>query len=355
MSYIIADLVNYANLQSGIETAFTFAPNPNTAQGVPMLTWLYSPANRGNLEMLVSPGKGKTRTVELNYMQEFADSSIETDVANPTCATGSVHPDNYQTYTIDTTDNVSKPFTITRADLETAFRDNENYVNEIILNLMYLIERGVATKTATEALTLAGNWHTDVSEAYTVSSDFLVLKTLKDSDPTIMQPFTMEDLTMALQMTGYAQPPVVFGGVKLTQYARRIIAGATGDFGVDLAKMVQLYGIGATYDHYMKSAFSNQTDAMAFHPGAAQLLTYVAAPWRDGMPYVTEGSNYTQVSLFSPRTGIPMDLLIKDDCGTVTFRVTATTKLVGLPTDYFNASNGFDGVTFVNKVRITNV
>jgi hypothetical protein len=66
------------------------------------------------------------------------------------------------------------------------------------------------------------------------------------------------------------------------------------------------------------------------------------------------GANYAKFIMFSPRTGLPIDIVLKDDCGTISVVGYANTKLVGLPTDMFASGDEYRGVTFVNKLLVTN-
>jgi hypothetical protein len=45
---------------------------------------------------------------------------------------------------------------------------------------------------------------------------------------------------------------------------------------------------------------------------------------------------------------------MKDDCGVINIVGYANTKLVGLPTDMFAVGDEYRGVTFVNKILVTN-
>lgn len=354
MSYLAGSLRDASNVQVALFDAFENLPNVNSVQQVPHLSWTYSDANRGSLEMRVSTGGGQVKTVEVGYFAEIAESAVSSDVANPVCTTGDTEVDRWETYEIDTTENRSAARTFSRTDLVKAIRSNPDYVFQVINMLMFAVEKAVAAKTATEAVALAGAWHDDVESIYTVTSDELTLPTLDAADAFRMAPFTLEDIQTALEITGYTAQPVIFGGATLPKYIKRMLAGATGDTGIDLMKMLEVYGIGASRDKYIKDALSSENKNLAFLPGATQLLTYTASEWTDGIPMVDAGSNYEMARMIAPRTGIPMDVHVFDNCGQITFRVTATTKLVGLPSDMFSEGNGHADVTFVNKITIDN-
>lgn len=357
MSYVSGSLRALANLQTEIGAMFDNVPDVSAVQQVPFLQWLYSPINRGQLETTVS-GSGKVKTVEVNYMQEIAASDVASDVANPVCSTGELREDSFETYTIDTTENRAVASTFSRTDLVNALQDNPQYVAKIVLQMMYAIEKAVAQKSAEEAVTFVGQWHDDVASAtgLTVNgNNQLVVETLQASSSYTPVAQTLQLIQTALEVTGYQGVPYIFGGGTFVNYMRQIVAAGSGaNYGLDLGQMASAYGLSAVRDKYVKDALGSENEFLMIQPGALQLLTYTAAEWRNGMPLVTDGANYAQVRLVTPRVGLPVDLIVVDNCGQITYRMIATTKVVGLPTDMFNPENGHNGVTFVNEGLVTN-
>lgn len=355
MSYITGDLVDMNALQIGIENTFTSAPNVNTAQKVPFLEALLSPLNSGNINQLInSSGRGKVRTIQVNYMDEFNDNDINTDVSNPNCDTGAVQGDKYAEYSIDTTENREIKRSFSRTDLVDAVRDNPNYMNELVLKMMYQMERAISAKSASEAVALTGSWGAEVEDIYTVTANQLVVETLQSGSNYAPVFQTIETINTASMLTGYNNGFIGFGGTQLPSYLRWAQVGSPSDAGIDFMQMYEKYGFGVEYDFYVKDALGGNDETLIMAPGALQLLTYVASPWRDGMPLVIEGSNYAQTQVVTPRVGLPCDFIVIDNCGNITVKLIATTKVVGMPTDMFNANNNFDGVTMVNQIKVTN-
>lgn len=60
------------------------------------------------------------------------------------------------------------------------------------------------------------------------------------------------------------------------------------------------------------------------------------------------------MTVFSPRTGLPIDIILKDDCGTIHIIGYAVVELVGLPSDLFAVGDEYRGVKYVNKILVTN-
>lgn len=355
MSYTAGSLISAPNLQQSIFSVFETAPAVDSTKPVTHLQWTYSPINRGGLEVQVSPGRGKIRTVEVTYMADLNDNDILSDQSNPVCTGGTVEADRSQLYQIDTTENRQVKKGFSRTDLESSLKDNPMYMEELLMKMMLQIERAVAEKTATELVTLKGEWSDEVtSGGYTVTSTYLEVETLQASSNYALAPFGMQIIQDALALNGNNGTPFIFGGNALANYYRRLIAGGSADHGTDLGRMAELYGIAAVHDPFVRAALADNNKSLAIMPGVTQLLTYTATEWREGMPLVIEGSNYAQRRLVTPRVGLPVDVTVSDNCGTVTISVTATTKLVGLPTDLFNANNEYDGVTFVNGIIVAN-
>ena len=354
MSYSVGSLVPLEALQVSVFEAFETAPEAARAQRIPFMEFVYSPENRGNLEQLVSPGNGKTRIVEINYMRDFGDSAIETDVSNPDCSTGSLHEDQYYRYEIDTSSNRRIPTTFTRANLEKSLHESGEYLGKVLMLQMLKAEEAVAAKSATEFLTLVGRWADTVESNYTVESDALRVETLQSGSNYALAPFTWEIISDALMLTNYNGTPYIFGGNTLNNYLRRTLAsGNQNTTGVDFRSMAELYGVGTAYDKFITSASGDNDLSYVIQPGAVQLLTYTAQDWKSGVP-IQEGSNYVQMTMLTPRLGIPVDVMMTDNCGSITVSTTATTKLVGLPSDLYNDEGEFDGVTHVNKIEVNN-
>lgn len=363
MSYTPGDLVDAANIQENLNQQFINTQDPITMQAIPFLQGMVSPENRGGLQQSIAIGNGQKRTVEVLYDQEFDVAQVESNVANPLCDASSFTPsNNSQEYTIDTSINRSMSYKVTRSELETAKVDPQTWVLRNLQKAINVVEVAVDRKESAAAVALYGEWSTDTTDwadsnpdVSINGSDELVVKTRKDSsvDP---YPYTAQNIAAAAEYCGYTSAPMIYSGTLLRDWATAGDAGtyATTDGGNSVQASYDRWGFSVQYSQAIAQAFGVQTKALMVHPGALQLLFFTVADWRTGMPGVMEGSNYFQTIVNSPRTGIPMDLMVKDDCGTITVRVTLTSSLVGLPTDMFNPNMRYDGVTFVNKLLVTN-
>lgn len=360
MSYIVGDLIDAVNVQANLDEYFENTPNPPMMQKVPFLQFMMDPMNRGNLQQGMMIGKGQVRKVEVIYDQELAHDKVVSNVDNPSCANATyTPPEHSQEYDFDTGVNRSDDFTFTRADLERAVTSPLEYFNKNLLKTIANVEVAVNAKEASALSTMYGAWSTDATDWATanpdvsISANVLNFKTRKDGsvDPF---PYTAREIQEALEYCGYMAPPVIFSGSTLRSWVLDGRTFTATDIGIDLQRAVQEFGFGAIFDTHVASALGGADYAIALQPGAVQMLYFTASGWDEGMPGVIQGSDYYKTTILSPRTNLPMDLIIKDDCGTITVRVIATTKLVQMPEDMFNASNRYSAVKFVNKIRVVN-
>jgi hypothetical protein len=341
-------LVQCENLQARIEAAFGQSTVPNEPK--PHLEFLTAPENTREIVQTILPGQGKIKTVNVVYQPEHGIGELEEGVDPNNCTASTKRGEKSEQYTIDESDNVSDSQLIVSNDLIRHCEDNELYIGGVILKLMRNVERGVAKKSAEQAVLLAGNWASDVAD---VDGDGnLEVKTLFNNGLE-MAAFTSEIINTSLLQTGY-MTPIIFGGIQLNQYYKRHVAGCCSNAGLDLAAMAAAFGVSNAYDFYIQQALGGQQFNMVTQPGAQQLLAYTLAPWKDGVGSIPiQGANYFKQVLLTP-AGVPVDVTIKDDCGNLSIIVTATTKVIGLPNDMFAAGERYEGVTFTNTIEVKN-
>jgi hypothetical protein len=354
MSYCIAEVLNACpNIQRELTDYFSTCNHQFFREPYPFFEFIMSPLNQNGLSQVIAPGKGKVRTMELRYSKRLLESEVSSNQANPTCVATEKRGDCFETYTIDTSENEQASELISVNDLSATCRENPAIFMEILMRLMDAVERKVATKTTDEASTLTGAWATDVQN---VVANKLRVKTLKDGTTDEMFPFTMEEIDNALIQTGYCDTPVTFAGTKLYQYYRRILAGCCSNSGLDLSQIMALYGKAVMYDRRVVNAFGDNDNAIVLQPKSVALLNWTLSDWAEGVPaFVTSGADYFKQVIVSPRTGLKMDLNVKDNCGQVSIIVTATTKLVGMPTDLFPVGDVYQNVNFFNQIEVSNV
>lgn len=355
MSYLSTALTACPNVQERANEIFQFGDTLNGQIFEPM-PFLEFVAGTSALDQRINSGEGRIRTVEILYDQFILESDVDSNVDNPVCVASDVRGNCSQTYEIDTTQNIGVGEKITLSHFRQQCESNPDYFARVMLKLINAADRKTATKTATQATGLTGKWNenegANIDGITSFTNDELVIPTLKsDGD---MEPFTMEAINAALMVSLYDSSTFLVGGFPLYQYYRRMLAGCCANQGVDLADIQAQYGYAVAYDKRIASAFAAD-ETLAIRAGALQLVRFNQAPWIDDLPnYFKEARDYTHFVMTSPQTGIPYDVSIKDDCGTVHINVVGTTKLFGAPSDMFPTGSDYDGITFANVIKVTN-
>lgn len=349
MSCLESALNTCPNIQYSLDTFFN---TQMTLEAMPFAEFIMSDVNRNGITQAVHPTSGKVKTVQLKYNKRILETAVDENVANPKCVATEKRGDCISEYTIDPTQNVSANELIEASDVIYNCENNDTYIAGVIARLIDVVERKVASDMAAEVASLTGAWETNVSP---VIADQLIVKTLKDGTTADLYPTTMEDIDMAALQTGYGSDGIfIAGGSLLYKYFRRAMAGCCSDSGVDIGAIMQMYGKTVTYDKRLVATLGDTISIMT-RPGALALLYYTQLGWLNGTPVPVTASNYYKSVIFSPRLNIPMDLTMKDDCGALSIIVTATTKLVAGPTDQFSVGDDYEGVNWVNEIKVTNI
>lgn len=343
MSYFSSVLQACPNLQSALDQEWLNMPVVDRA---PLMEFLTSPTNRRNVSQLITPGRGKIRTIELLYDQRLLESTVQANQPNPNCEPGPFYGNEVATYTLDPNENLQSPggFTIDVAEL--ACEDNASVLARQIMKHIDVLDRRVATEYTAQAVTLAatGAWGQNVVTP--VVSDILQLDTFDTNRKPL--PDTWIDLRNALDDSGYGDSVALFGGATMRKYMQFLQAGCCADYGLDLGEIMSQYGYGYGYDKRVKNTHPDGEDGfMVVQPGALQVLNFSRAEGRAAFGEIlNQGSNYAYTTIRSPRFGLAYDVVIKDDCGVVTMNITCTGKVIALPNNMFAVGDEYEGVIY---------
>jgi hypothetical protein len=348
MSASASSLINCPTFQAELEANWK---NCHTVrEPLPILEFLYSPANRQPIVEQVSMGS-KIKTVELRYDQRRLESAVSTNQPNPTCSASNKVADKSSTYTIDPNINVQYGESFDIIDLTRICRDNGTFMQQTIQNMIDVLMRKVASVTATQSVALAGAWSADT--AVNALSEFEVT-TLRSGTTDELSPFAMENVNMALMESGYCDQTVLIGGKTLYQYMRRMQSGCCAQYGNDLSAIWNQYGLATMWDRRVQTAFGSANKTLAIQSGALQIITFNMFDGTPGINFIDD-SAYKRMVINDPMTGFPIDMVIKDDCGAISIVLTATHKVVALPLDMFAAGDVFRNVNYVGKIKVNNV
>jgi hypothetical protein len=328
---------------------------------MPFAEFLLSPANQGGLQGLISPGEGKIRTVQLLYWQRLLESGLLSNQANPNCTTGDTPENNQATYTLDTSINLqTRGVTLTYADLEAICDPNSEILATLLEREMNVLRRGAATRVTEQGAALSGTWG-GAGDLFTTGDDVgevngqneLVVATL-NSDGTINKHAWIK-VRNAADDLGFCPTVVLMGGKTMREFFQASQAGCCANEGLDVGRLFDLYGYAYAYDRRLETALGDVDRNLLVQPGALQVLQHVRSPWLNGFPGdAIAGANYVHKAIMDPQTGFVYDISWTDDCGVISFNLTWTGKVVGMPQDMFDPSDVLAGTTYVTKVLVTN-
>ena len=316
---------------------------------MPFFEFVNSEINNIGLSQEVAPGGGKIRTVRLTYSPRRLESDVTANVANPKCDVSNFIGDRFTDFTLDTDENFGAGFSMTATELESACIANENYFVRELNKLVDAVDRKLATVHTEDLAALVGDWSSNV----TTTAGELIVAT--NTSAGLYNPTTVGDIDFALQKSGFSGQTMIFAGNTLAAYYRNgTAAGCCSNQGIDVSGMFTAYGKAMAYDRRIETVFG-VNKAIAVQAGSLTLLSYTRSPWKAGLPLpYRDAGNYISTVIVSPRTGIPMDLTISDNCGQVSVSLVATTKLVGLPTDLFLQGDFMEGVNYIAPIKVTN-
>lgn len=350
MSYTPSSLVACPNLQDRLDMVFDNENAKFFQDKIPFSEFLMSPLNRNELAQMVYPGKAKIRTVELTYQPRILQSEKFTN-SSDYCSATTERGNTSTTYEIDTTQNVGFEQQFQVEDLKASCEDNEYWFMDQIAKMVAATDVAVNIKNASQANALLGGWSTDVNGIpyVTLAGDILQVQTLVPSSTYEPFPSTMQAVQSALAASSFGNSTLV-GGFTLHNYLKLIELGCCTDYGLDIGEIQRQYGIASIYDRNVASTQGDNNTAWAVANGALQVLYYNR--WSGLFEAQDANQSYGQIM---GALGIPYDLVIKHDCGTIDVTVTATTKLVALPDDMYQTGDHLDGVKGFAEINVVNV
>ena len=315
---------------------------------MPFFDFLWSDANVGNLQQMVVPTSGKIKTVVARFDQRILESEVdELSDCGTTCSSTTKRGDKTMEITIDPCDKLQISEVMSVDDFVYSCQSNEFILAKKIQLMVDALVRKMATRLTTQASALLGVWDSSVSP---VSSDKLCL-TLYNSG--IINPTAMSDIDFAMQQTNFCSTTAIFAGAEIYKYSRAIQAGCCSSQGIDIASISAQYGKAVLYDKRVASIVG-QYGGWVLQAGALIPIYYTqnnnmimeGAGMAIGNQNVVIGSNYYKTVIQDPQSGLPIDLVISDNCGNVSIVLEANAKLVSLPTDLFATGDTMEGVNF---------
>lgn len=351
MSYQSTTIVDCANVQDRLNANFAAGNVSRVREETPLVEMLKSPMNMENISSKVSPGQGKILTVELTYEQRILATDVAENVANPTCSASTKRGNCVATYDLDPDQNLHIEGKFDRSDLTNACISDPDWLAGQIQRMLDVLVRRAEQKASEEIALLMGGWSSDVTVN---AQDQLVVETLQAGSNYDLDPFTLEDIQLALEQTSFPGA-LVIGGATLYQYLRRMQRGCCANNGSDLLAMFRDFGMAFRYSRFMEDALGNANNNLVIAPGAAALIEFNSVPAGLSLEGFFRGQrDYAQEVIVDPQTGLMFDLYIKDNCGSIEFNMFHTAKVVNMPDDMFPTGDRYDGVNYLAEVLVTN-
>lgn len=347
MSYLSSDYIQCETIQKMLDDQFAVC-NVLSLDPMPALEAILSTQVASGISQSVSDGSGKVKTVKVVYERRLLETDVTSSSGTRGCSTTLETFDSFQTYTIDSDVWLRAAEKFEVANLATVCTtDVQQMIARKISKVVDVLERKIATQTASQLTGMVGRWGTSVTAN---ASQELELATLVSTATKVLDPFAWGKLDIALSKTGYCNAPIIVGGSDLYEFARVSNNGCCSTTGVDIASVYNSFGKAVMYDKRVETALGSAANkSIAFQPGSVALIYYNEASQVPNL-----GANYAKFRVNSPRTGIPIDIVMQDNCGVISILGFANTKLVGLPTDMFSNTDEYNGVTYVNKIKVVN-
>ncbi len=360
MSTVGSTLMACPNVQAELNNYFNSCSASTIGFRSPFGEFLLNPVNR-KIQQIINPGAGKLKTVILRYDQAIVPSSPITSREDISCTASTKRGDLTASYSLDPDAVIGFEEKMEASDFYYACRSNPEIVMTKIALLMKAVREATYQSWADSFVNdaLWGKWGGLVADSgYTVTSDELIVKTKKDSsiDPF---PNTMQDINSAIALTSYCESPFIVGGNALYAYANLISnGGCCASNGINLGDIFAKYGYAVAYDKYLQSSSSLNSPniSASVQPGALQVVffnEYETNLLTDAGGRI--GANYDKFVINDPVSSMPMNVLLSDNCGVLSIFIHTCSKLVALPADMFAVGDDLEGVTFVNKIKVTNV
>ena len=332
--------VSCPDIQAELNQFYNTCSAGNLREPMPFFDFLMSDANMSGLSQQVVPGPGKVRNVVLTYEQRIPESEVGTvSSCDMSCSAETKRGNLSTNYTIDPCAGWEVEELMSANDFIGACQSNDQILASKIQKLIDALVRKTATALTTQAGALLGNWSADTGVG---SGDPFNVVTVNGS---AVNPQGWEDLDLAILQTNFCAAPVIFGGTTIFKYARLMQAGCCSSQGLDLTAMRDQYGKATVWDKRV-NAITGNNGFWVLQPGALAVLTYTGADQGLGMAQVLEGANYRKMTVQDPQSGLPIDLVISDNCGNVSITARSVAKVVSLPSDMFADGDSMEGVNF---------
>ena len=361
MSYQTETLLPCQDIQGRLEDLWKTPSFPGADDKMPFSDMLNSQINRYPIQTELVKRGAKQHDVVVTYFPRLTEDLVgEQSATDITCVQTAKYGNISRTYTPPDT-ALSSGEVIAVADLVRFCGDNPAYFEMVVARHIDVVRRKLATQQAQEAVLLNGTWGnglftTGNSPGQVNASNQYVWATRKSAalggNP---DPEAWADLRMAFDDVGAGANLFLAGGKTGRSYFNASMIGCCTDGGMDLGEAMNRWGLAYAYDQRLTAALGDTNEFIALEPGNIVPIYFTMAPWKDGVnPVFVDTANYKLVAITDPMTGVPMDLVVSDNCGEISITVSTASKLINLPTDFYSTPDPYSGKNGVFQVLITN-
>jgi hypothetical protein len=333
MSYGFSTYVGCPAVQDELNNQFLM--NPTEVQdAIGLLRFINDPVNtNGTLQRVISPGGGKYREVQLRYQPRFTDDSSSSSVIS--CEGGGEYGDTYATYEIDPTVGISRPWTITPADLHARCEEDAAWFAKEVQKHMDKMARDVDAELAAYVVANAG-YYID-QEGNKVDSAVTPYPTRTKTSAGVWVDDLIMDTTLGISMIEWNnQMPFLFGDGVPWGYMKAKQAGCCALQGVDLGELSRQNPIVFMRDTALAQALEDYNQFAELGAGAVQMLKYLEY---ESPALMINDEALKMGTVVDPKTGLQYDYFAKIDCGVWNFQLKLAYKFVTLPTDVYNTND----------------
>ncbi len=361
MSYQTTALLPCQDIQGRLEDLWKTPSFPGADDKMPFSDMLNSQINRFPIQTALVAGQSKQHDVVVTYFPRLTEGLVTTkDATDITCVQTAKYGNISKTYTAPDTALTSGEV-ISISDLVRFCGENSTYFEMVVARHIDVVRRKLATQQAQEAVLLNGTWGTGIFTTGNAvgnvnTSNQYVWATRKSAalggNP---DPEAWADLRMAFDDVGAGDNLFLAGGKTGRSYFNASMIGCCTDGGMMLDEAMAKWGLAYAYDTRLTAALGSTNEFMALAPGNLVPIYFTMAQWKDGMnPIFIDSGNYKLIAMTDPMTGVPMDLVISENCGDISITVSTAEKLINLPTDFYSTPDPYSGKNGVFQVLITN-
>lgn len=367
MSYHSTSRVECPRLQKRLVEVFQLGEDPSLMRSPsPFSDFIWSDLNRAGLQVSLNPySENKLRLLDVVYDQRLLESSVvASDLTQKICNATTKRGNGKAQFSIDPTDGLMVEETFNTDEWIYACENNDDVIVHEVMKLINALYEKNASRITQRASALLGNWDKTVYNSTNTITEgsvkYLKLQTKRPTTFLDINPEAFEEVNHAVDQTLF-QMAAIFSGRQFQKYARTMEAGCCSNQGIALDEMLMQYGFAVNYDRRVQRYAGGPEYSWVVMPKALQPVWYTANNDRTasalkrltGQPSFS-GANYWKGVIQDPQSGMPMDIIISDDCGVLSVILRNVVDVKALPLDMFAPGDDMEGVRWFTGMKIEN-